>query len=324
MSKRMCIGVDFGGSSSKATLIDETGKGVATATKEYVTYYPHTGWVEQKPEDLVGAFISNVKEILEKSQVQPESIVALAVDAATHMAVFLDENDTPLRNIMHWSDSRSFEQVQWLKKEKGDLLKRYSVNTVSSGWNLPQMLWLQEHEPEVLKKTRHILFAKDYIRHCITGDYYTDYIEAMGALLSDDRTGEWVPELCSLAGIDIHVMPEVKAPHDIAGTVSPTMAELTGLSTTTKVLIGTTDTALEVYASGAVAPGCATVKLATAGRICPITTGPVNSPYFFNYQNIDVVSRYGDKKLRSILQMVPRHLRRLRDGTSQKRRGQCV
>ena len=286
MPKRKCIGVDFGGSSSKATLIDETGKVIATASKEYITYYPHPGWVEQRPEDLVEAFVCNVKEILKKSQVSPESIVALAVDAATHMAVFLDENDKPLRNIMHWSDSRSFEQVKWLKKEKSDLLKRYSVNTVSSGWNLPQMLWLQEHEPEVLQKTRHLLFAKDYIRHCITGDYYTDYIEAMGALLSDDKTGEWVAELCALAGIDYGVMPEVKAPHDIAGTVSPEMAKLTGLSTTTKVLVGTTDTALEVYASGAVAPGCATVKLATAGRICPITTGPVDSPYFFNYKHV--------------------------------------
>ncbi|MDR1621809.1 MAG: hypothetical protein LBS00_05485, partial [Synergistaceae bacterium] len=52
------------------------------------------------------------------------------------------------------------------------------------------------------------------------------------------------------------------------------------------VLTGTTDTALEVYAAGAVHEGDATVKLATAGRICPITTHPIKSPHFFNYKHV--------------------------------------
>lgn len=34
------IGVDFGGGSSKATLLREDGFIVATATKEYPTLYP--------------------------------------------------------------------------------------------------------------------------------------------------------------------------------------------------------------------------------------------------------------------------------------------
>lgn len=43
---------------------------------------------------------------------------------------------------------------------------------------------------------------------------------------------------------------------------------------------------MEVYASGAIAEGCATVKLATAGRICPITSGPIASHQFFNYRHV--------------------------------------
>ena len=43
---------------------------------------------------------------------------------------------------------------------------------------------------------------------------------------------------------------------------------------------------MEVYASGAVSQGCATVKLATAGRICPITDRPIPSHQFFNYRHV--------------------------------------
>ena len=87
---RYLLGVDFGGSSSKATLLGEDGRVAATATCEYPTYYPQSGWAEQNPEDSWNAFVSNVRELLEKSGVAPEEIAAVALDAATHTAVLLD------------------------------------------------------------------------------------------------------------------------------------------------------------------------------------------------------------------------------------------
>lgn len=286
MANRMTIGIDFGGSSSKATLLDENGTILATSTKEYPSYYPHPGWLEQDPQDFYNSFVYNVKTVLQKANVDGRQITAIALDAATHMAVFAGENDQPIRNIIHWSDNRCSAQVKWLKDNCTELLKKYSCNTVSPAWTLPQMLWLNEHEPDVLKKTKRIYFAKDYVRHLITGDFYTDYIEAMGPMLANDQSETWSQELCDLVGVDVSMLPEIKAPSDIAGHVGKKVAEETGLSTDTLVIVGTTDTALEVYASGAVEVGCATVKLATAGRICPITTEAVDSPMFFNYKHI--------------------------------------
>ena len=41
------LGIDFGGSASKATLIDRDGRIVCTASEEYPMYYPQDGWCEQ-------------------------------------------------------------------------------------------------------------------------------------------------------------------------------------------------------------------------------------------------------------------------------------
>ena len=71
------LGVDFGGSSSKATLIDERGAVVATASSEYPTLYPRSGWAEQNPEDSWRAFVANVREILSSSGIAPQEIAAL-------------------------------------------------------------------------------------------------------------------------------------------------------------------------------------------------------------------------------------------------------
>ena len=76
------LGVDFGGSSSKATLLGEDGRVYATASREYPTYYPQNGWAEQDPDDSYQALVGNIREILRVSGAAPEDI--LVVEDALH------------------------------------------------------------------------------------------------------------------------------------------------------------------------------------------------------------------------------------------------
>ena len=54
------LGVDFGGSSSKATLLGEDGRVYAEASREYPTYYPENGWAQQDMEDSWRALTENI------------------------------------------------------------------------------------------------------------------------------------------------------------------------------------------------------------------------------------------------------------------------
>ena len=81
------LGVDFGGGSSKATLLAEDGTVAAENAVEYPTRYPAPGQVEQDPDDWYAATAQNVRALLEKSGVSPSEIAALSLDAATHTAV---------------------------------------------------------------------------------------------------------------------------------------------------------------------------------------------------------------------------------------------
>ena len=48
----------------------------------------------------------------------------------------------------------------------------------------------QENQPDVWRKTRRILVAKDFIKFKLTGQTVTDYSEASGTLLFDvEREG---------------------------------------------------------------------------------------------------------------------------------------
>ena len=280
------VGVDFGGSSSKATLLGEDGRVYATASREYPTYYPQNGWAEQDIDDSYDAMAANIRELLSVSGVKPGDIAALALDAATHTAVLVGEDGRPVRRAIYWTDSRATDQAAWLKKELGVSLAEECYNGVSSLWTLPQLMWLREHEPEILTKTRRMMAVKDYVRWRLTGDYVTDSIEAMGFMLLDARSSTWSERLCALAGIDPGIMPPIVDPMAVLSPLTPRALADTGLDPHTAVIAGATDTVMEVYASGAVSVGQATVKLATAGRICPITDHAVVDPRLVTYRHV--------------------------------------
>lgn len=280
------LGVDFGGGSTKATLMNTAGDIVAENVTEYRTYYPKLGWCEQSPQDWEQAFAKNVTKLLEKSCIDVSDILAIAIDSATHTWVMCDENYKPIRLAIHWTDSRSGKQAEELKKTYGKFIFEKSFHRPDTIWTLPQILWVRENEPENWKKLRYIFFEKDYIRFCLTGVYCTDYIEAQGSMLFDCNKNQWSRELLQIAGVNEEMLPPIAKPTDMIGGVTESAAVKCGLKAGTPVICGTTDTVLEVFAAGAVTQGDVTVKLATAGRICVITEQPYPNQHLVNYAHV--------------------------------------
>ena len=280
------LGADFGGSSSKATLLREDGEVVASVSREYPTYYPQNGWAEQDPDDSYRALIGNIRELLETTKIKPEDVAALALDAATHTAVLMDENGRPVRRAIYWTDARAGGEAAELKAEMGGDIMRECYNSVSSLWTLPQLMWLRKHEPDVLRRVKKVLAVKDYVRYRLTGDYVTDSIEAMGFLLLDVRRNVWSDKLCRLAGLSSDIMPPLADPAQALSPLTKQARADTGLTAKTVVIAGATDTSMEVYAAGAVRVGQATVKLATAGRICSVTNHAVIDPRLVTYRHV--------------------------------------
>ena len=280
------LGVDIGSGSVKLTLLQKDGKITATAGCEYPTYYPNVGWCEQDPEDWCRAFRKALEDVLCTANIKAEQIEAMALDAATHTAVLLDESLQIIRPAILWTDQRSKDEVAWLKENCLETIMEQVMNAPTTIWTLPQMMWLRKHEPESWNRIHKILFAKDYLRYCITGTMETDTIDAAGSMFYDVKGACWSEELCDIGGIQMKWLPKLCKPTDVAGNVRAEAAQKFGLSQKTRVLVGTTDTVMEVFAAGNVEPGHMTVKLATAGRICVITDKPLESKFVFNYRHV--------------------------------------
>jgi xylulokinase len=280
------IGVDFGGGAAKATLLREDGEVIATTQKEYPMYYPRAGWIEHDAEGHYEVLCHNIKTLFEISGINPEAVIALVVSAASQQAVYLDEQDKPVRKAIYWSDNRGVKYADWLWKNYRDMVYSQCHNVAAPSRTLTHMMWMKENEPENFKRVKKVMFMKDYIRYRLTGDFVTDFIDAMGSLFMDVPNRCWSKELCAFGGLTEEMLPKIVNPDDVIDPLTPQAIKDTGLSPKTKVVAGSTDTVLEVYANGAVEKGNSTVKLATAGRICVITDHYINNPMIINYLHL--------------------------------------
>ena len=284
------LGVDFGGGASKATLLDENGKVVATATAEYPTHYGEGGKAEQNPMDWYNAATQNIRSVLKG--INSEDVKCLCFDAATHTAVLMDENGVPVCDAVYWTDTRSTKEKKYLAENFGQEIFEKCKHNVDTIWSLPEILYVKNNFPDVYARVKKVTFSKDFVRGKFTGDFVTDYIEAQGSMLFDFDKLEWDEHLLSLVGLSKENMPKIVNPLEQVGQVCDEVAKDTGLKVGTPVICGATDTIMEVFAAGGVKQGDMTLKLATAGRICVVSDGYFADKNIINYSHLKAGAYY--------------------------------
>ena len=282
---RYLLGIDYGTGGCKVTAIDEAGAFVGEASTEYVTFHEHPGWSEQEPGDWWAALCASLKKLAEKG-VDIRRVAALALDGSTHNAVLLDAAMKPVRRTIMWTDQRATAACEKLRAKWGEKIFSTCFQMPAPTWTLPQMMWLRAHESEVLEKTEHVLFVKDYVRYLLTGHAATDYIEAQGTLFFDMEKMAWDPDLVALSGLKMSAMPAIVRPTDVVGSVTAAAAAETGLPQGCAVVCGSSDSAVEDYGAGAVEPGDLIIKLATAGNVNSMTAEAHPHPKTLTYSHI--------------------------------------
>ncbi|MDY0169138.1 MAG: xylulokinase [Thermoguttaceae bacterium] len=282
----LLLGIDVGTSGCKVTVVDRQGRVVEEGFGEYRTYHPHPGWSEQNPDDWFDVASGVLQAVFARGTCRPEQIAALSLDGSTHNAVLADASFRPLRRAIMWTDQRSAGQAARLDREAGEEIFQTAYQKPSATWTLPQVLWIKESEPDVLKRTARILFTKDYVRYRLTGTWETDHIEAQGSLFYDMRRRGWSASLCGLAGVPVETLPPLVEPTDVVGSVTPAAAEATGLREGTPVVAGCSDSAVEDYAAGAIEPGNMILKLATAGNVNVMTAEAHPHPKTLTYSHV--------------------------------------
>ena len=147
-------------------------------------------------------------------------------------------------------------------------------NPALTGFTLPKLLWVRDHEPSAWERVRALLLPKDYVRLRLTGERATDAADASGTLLFDVAHRRWSSELLDLTGIERDWLPVVHEGPAVTGRVTDAGARATGLRVGTPVVAGGGDQAAGAVGMGIVRPGTVSVTIGTSGVVFAATDRP--------------------------------------------------
>ena len=238
------VGIDNGGTFSKAAVFDEDGKQLSCVSVPVQTITPKSGYVERDMEELWQMNARAVQGAIEKSGVAKEDIVGVSLSGHGKGLYLWGEDDKAVMNGILSADGRAWEYPERWKKD-GTWKKVYdkTFQDILACQPVSILAWLKEHRPEVLEKTKYIFSVKDYVRYRLTGEAYGEYSDFSGANLVNMKTAAYDQELMGYFGLSelYKKLPPLRRAQDICGFVTKEAATLTGLREGTLVAAGMFD-----------------------------------------------------------------------------------
>ncbi len=263
------LGLDIGTGGSRALLVDADGKQVAAVTA------PHEDmrmdqplYAEQRPENWWDAAQAAIKGVLAEAGATGAQIRGVGLSGQMHGMVILDASDQVIRPALIWCDQRSQPQVDFIHQKLGrEKVAAAIANPVLTGFTLPKLIWVRDHEPHHFDRVRQLLLPKDYIRFQLTGDFATEVSDASGTALLDVLNRRWSKFMLDGLGLDAAILPRVYESSEVTGVISARAAGLTGLAQGTPVVGGGGDQAASAVGNGIVEQGIVSCTLGTSGVV---------------------------------------------------------
>lgn len=209
----MTAGIDIGTSSVKVMLADENG-----AQKKVRVPYEKQG---------MEGFLEAIKKAFSMLDGEYDS-VSLSSQTGTYVL----DGET----IIPWHGTQGSEEIS---EARGFLSGEEFMNEIDMphpeivSYPLPRLLYIQKH----FRNVGCVCQLKDEIIRVLTGEYVTDRYTWRGLA---GKNG-YSDKLLRFAKVDKSALPKIKSPFDLAGIVTKSAEEKTGIKQGTKVYLGLND-----------------------------------------------------------------------------------
>ena len=279
--KDLLIGIDIGTSSGKACIIDQSGQVVDSVSIEYSSFSSQPDWVEQNPENWYQAFIALIQKMKINGSFQKYRLAAIAIAGQMRGLTLIGFNYQPIRPSILWNDRRCREEVAYILSTNQAMVELITGNPINTMCTLPKLLWVQKHEPEILKSTKALIFPKDYINLRLTNRICTDRSDASGSSFYDIQKQEWSEEILNFYHLPIQLCPEIVPSTTLLGMVSSKASIDTGLPKDLPVVMGGSDSTIETLAIGLYNDKQCKIRLGTSGALSTIVDHLTRSHQYY-------------------------------------------
>ena len=165
------IGLDNGGTTTKAALFDTNGKEIGVAGMSTASITPRPDFVERDMEEMWDANCQVIKELLQKTGVSAADIAGIGVCGHGKGLYLWGKDGQPVRNGIISSDNRAYRySKKWKADGTEDKVFEYSCQHIMPCQPVALLAWLKDNEPENYKNIQYVFEWKDYVRFRLTGE----------------------------------------------------------------------------------------------------------------------------------------------------------
>ena len=248
MNKRYLVALDQGTTSSRAVVFTLEGHMITAAAQEFPQHYPHPGWVEHDPADILSTQIEALRAAVRKAEIDPAEIAAIGITNQRE-TTFLWERDTGacLYNAIVWQCRRTAPIIENLMADGyGDVIRQKTGLVPDAYFAGSKIKWLLDelNLRERAKKGEICFGTVDSFLawHLVEGHpHLTDATNAGRTMLFNLHTQQWDDELLSILDIPREILPEVV---DTAHVVGMLREDLLGARIPVASLVGDQHAAL--------------------------------------------------------------------------------
>ncbi|GAB4556421.1 MAG: FGGY-family carbohydrate kinase [Anaerolineae bacterium] len=263
MIKDLVIGVDSSTTACKAIAWDRNGRAVAESRATFELISPNPNWYEQRANDWWDALCEALRGLA--SQVGAERFAAMCITHQRESFVPVDAHGQPIRNAILWVDDRPVSEVIELDKRIGsDFIQDLTGKGPSTKQSLPKLIWLQKHEPDVMKRAYKFLDVHAFLVYRLTDKWVTSLpcADPMGVV--DMRRGAWAVDLMQRLDLNPDQFVDIVMPGTIMGELTASAAAQTGLRAGLPIVAGAGDGQSAGLGANITSSGKAYLNLGTA------------------------------------------------------------
>jgi len=209
------LAIDQGTTSTRSILFDRAFRPVSVARRDLPQHFPHDGWVEHDPRDILDAVIATAREALAGRTAADVAGIGITNQRETTI-VWDRTTGEPIYPAIVWQDRRTSDVCARLIAQGAEaLVKARTGLLIDPYFSATKIAWILDHVPGARARAGRGELAfgtvDSFLLWHLTGGqvHRTDATNAARTMLFDINRQEWDAELLELFGVPAEILPEV-------------------------------------------------------------------------------------------------------------------
>ncbi len=272
MKEKVILAIDCGTQSLRALLFSPTGDLLAKAQEIYVPYVSRQpGWAEQDPEIYWSALCKACSRLRRDHRDHFARIAGVGLTSQRNSMINVDRKGACLRPAIIWLDQRkarpAFASGRLLKKG----LRLIKMDDFVAGIQSEgKCNWIRQQQPRIWEATYKYLQVSGYLNYRLTGRFADSTASQIGHMPFNYKKMRWARKLelsARLFPVEREKLPELVAPGDVLGTITPQAADRTGVPPGVPVIACGSDKGCETLGSGIIDQKTASLSFGTTATV---------------------------------------------------------